>query len=97
MSNAGIASNALAARSIELCGRQLDTRNNAEHGGFGYSDTGVGLLVSNPSIAGKVLKTPVASSQVAPTILRYLGLDPESLKSVRDEKTTALPGLGLED
>jgi arylsulfatase A-like enzyme len=70
---------------------------NAEHGGFGYSDTGVGLLVSNPSIATKVLKTPVATSQVAPTIIKYLGLDPDSLNSVKAEKTPVLPGLGLED
>ena len=73
------------------------SHKNMEHGGFGYSDTGVGLLVSNPSIAKNVLKTPVATSQVAPTILKYLGLDPESLKAVRAEKTAVLPGLGLED
>ena len=72
------------------------TAKNAEHGGFGYSDTGVGLLVSNPSIRAKVLKTPVATSQVAPTILKYLGLDPERLNSVRVEKTPVLPGLGLD-
>lgn len=73
------------------------TAKNAEHGGFGYSDTGVGLLVANPSITAKVLKTPVATSQVAPTILRYLGLNPSSLNSVRVEKTQVLPGLGLEN
>jgi len=70
---------------------------NAEHGGFGYSDTGVGLLVSNPSITAKMLKSPVATSQVAPTILKFLGLDPDSLNSVRVEKTEVLPGLGLEN
>jgi hypothetical protein len=73
------------------------TSKNAEHGGFGYTDTGVGLLVSNPSITKKVLKTPVATSQVAPTIIQYLGLDPESLNSVKAEKTAVLPGLGFED
>ena len=73
------------------------TAKNAEHGGFGYSDTGVGLLVSNPSITNKLLKSPVATSQVAPTILRYLGLDPQSLHSVSVEQTQVLPGLGLED
>jgi len=69
------------------------TAKNAEHGGFGYSDTGVGLIVSNPSIPAKVLKTPVATSQVAPTILEFLGLDPNSLHSVQVEKTPVLPGL----
>jgi hypothetical protein len=31
--------------------------------------------------------------QVAPTILRSLGLDPEALQAVRIEGTPALPGL----
>ncbi len=68
---------------------------NAEHGGFGYTDTGVGLIVSNPSFQAKILKTPVATSQVAPTILGLLGLDPSSLHSVQVEQTPVLPGLGL--
>lgn len=72
------------------------SHKNAEHGGFGYSDTGVGLLVSNPSLGAKVIKSPVETSQVAPTVLRYLGLDPQSLKSVAAEKTTVLPGLGAD-
>jgi arylsulfatase A-like enzyme len=49
--------------------------------------------VSNPNLQPAVVKTPVASSQVAPTILSALGLDPESLKSVQIEKTEVLPGL----
>jgi predicted AlkP superfamily pyrophosphatase or phosphodiesterase len=72
------------------------TAKNAEHGGFGYSDTNVGLIVSNPNLHAHVLEAPVATSQVAPTILRALGIDPEQLKSVRVEKTKVLPGLGLE-
>ena len=73
------------------------TAKNAEHGGFGYSDTGVGLIVSNPSITPRVLKTPVATSQVAPTILQFLGLDPNSLHSVQVEQTPVLPGLSFGD
>jgi hypothetical protein len=38
----------------------------------------------------------VATSQVAPTILQELGIDPQELKSVRVEKTKVLPGLGGE-
>ena len=72
------------------------TKKNAEHGGFSYGDTNVGLIVSNPTLQARVLKTPVATSQVAPTILRALEIDPENLKSVRLEKTKPLPGLGLE-
>src|SRR5438270_7120599 len=66
---------------------------NAEHGGFSFGDTNVGLIVSNPHLSARVVKTPVATSQVAPTILRALDIDPEQLKSVRVEHTQALPGL----
>ena len=67
------------------------TAKNAEHGGFSFGDTNVGLIVSNPSIKAKTLKTPVATSQVAPTLLQYLGIDPQKLMSVRSEKTEVLP------
>ena len=67
---------------------------NAEHGGYNYSDTNVGLIVSIPGLEAKTIKSPVTSAQVAPTILRALGLDPAALKSVRVEKTRPLPGLG---
>jgi arylsulfatase A-like enzyme len=70
------------------------SKKNAEHGGFSYGDTNVGLIVSGPGLHGEVIKTPVATSQVAPTILHALGIDPKALRSVRVEKTTALPGLG---
>src|SRR5207248_2670877 len=63
------------------------TKKIAEHGGFSYGDTNVGLIVSNPTLHSTVLKTPVATSQVAPTILRALGLDANALKSVQVEKT----------
>jgi predicted AlkP superfamily pyrophosphatase or phosphodiesterase len=66
---------------------------NAEHGGFSFGDTNVGLIVSNPGIKAAVIKTPVATSQVAPTILQALGLDPSSLHSVQVEKTVELPEL----
>ena len=72
------------------------TKKNGEHGGFSYGDTNVGLIVSNPALQARVLKSLVATSQVAPTILRALEIDPDELKSVRLEKTKPLPGLGLE-
>ena len=68
-------------------------KKNAEHGGFSFGDTNVGLIVSNPELRKKVIKTPVATSQVAPTILHALELDPGALRSVRVEKTRELPGL----
>jgi Type I phosphodiesterase / nucleotide pyrophosphatase len=69
------------------------SKKNAEHGGFSFGDTNVGLVVSNPELGSHVVKTPVATSQVAPTILQVLGLDPSALKSVRIEHTEVLPGL----
>jgi len=66
---------------------------NAEHGGFSFADTNVGLIVSNPAIHHHTVKTPVSTSQVAPTILEMLGIDPDALKSVRVEHTQVLPDL----
>ncbi len=66
---------------------------NAEHGGFSFADTNVGLIVSNPRFDAKVVKTPVLSSSVAPTILKALGIDPQELNSVQVEHTPVLPGL----
>jgi hypothetical protein len=65
----------------------------AEHGGFSFGDTNVGLIVSRPHLHSRTLKTPVLTSQVAPTILRALGLDPDALQSVQIEHTPVLPGL----
>jgi hypothetical protein len=69
------------------------SKKNAEHGGMSFGDTSVGLIVSNPRFPGVVLKTPVLTSQVAPTILQALDIEPEALKSVRVERTAVLPGL----
>jgi hypothetical protein len=69
------------------------TAKNAEHGGMSFGDTNVGLIVSNPRLPSVVLKTPVATSQVAPTILQALDIEPEALKSVVVEHTAVLPGL----
>jgi hypothetical protein len=69
------------------------TKKNAEHGGFSFGDTNVGLIVSHPDLPAQTIKTLVLSSQVAPTILRALGIDPAELNSVRVEGTKSLPGL----
>jgi hypothetical protein len=70
------------------------TKKNAEHGGFSFGDTNVGLIISNPRLPARTIKTPVLTSQVAPTILEALGLDAEALGAVRLEHTPVLPGLG---
>ena len=68
-------------------------KKNAEHGGLSFGDTNVGLIVSYPRLGRLVVKTPVATSQVAPTILNALGIDPGALHSVGVEHTEVLPGL----
>lgn len=69
-------------------------KKNAEHGGLSVGDVSVGLLLSHPDFEGTLVKTPVATSQVAPTILKVLGLEPGALKAVRLEHTAVLPGFG---
>jgi hypothetical protein len=53
----------------------------------------VGLIVSHPDLPAQTIKTLVLSSQVAPTILWSLGIDPDELKAVRVEGTKVLPPL----
>ena len=68
-------------------------KKQAEHGGFAQDDTNVMLLVSNPSFEPGIVTSFVETTQVAPTILEALGLDPRSLDAVRIEGTPVLPGL----
>jgi hypothetical protein len=65
----------------------------SEHGGATLDDTNVTLLVSNPSLHHKTVARHVGTQQVAPTILRALGLEPSALEAVRIEGTAVLPGL----
>jgi arylsulfatase A-like enzyme len=67
----------------------------SEHGGFAPDDTSVIMLVSNPNLTAKTLLSPVQTTQVAPTILRLLGLDPYQLQAVQLDGTPVLPGLPL--
>jgi hypothetical protein len=70
---------------------------NAEHGGFSFGDTNVGLIVSNPALHSRTVKAPVATSQVAASILRALGISPSELQAVRQEGTSVLPFLFSND
>ena len=67
------------------------TSKLAEHGGFAHDDVNVMMLLSNPSFEPRTVDTPVETAQIAPTILKVLGLDPQSLDSVRIEGTPVLP------
>lgn len=70
-----------------------NTPGIAEHGGFGDEDTHVPILIANPSLPSGTVESAVQTSQIAPTILKMLGLDPQKLEAVQIEKTQVLPGL----
>jgi len=63
----------------------------AEHGGFNEDDVHTALLLSMDGIQGAVVKSATTNQQVAPTIIRALGLDPASLDAVRQEQIHVLP------
>lgn len=62
-----------------------------DHGGFAHDDTNVILLVSHPDFSPRTVVAPVATTQVAPTIIEALGLAPTALDAVRAEGTAVLP------
>ncbi len=65
----------------------------AEHGGDTPADRHVPILVSGAGVAaGRAVSAPVETTQIAPTILRLLGLNPDELAAVRAQHTAALPG-----
>ena len=67
----------------------------AEHGGANPQDRDVPLVVSgNPVRLHLSLPTPVETTQIAPTILKLLGLDPNFLQAVQIEHTQVLPLTG---
>jgi len=66
----------------------------AEHGGFDQQDRNVPILVDLPGRAnGSTISAPVETTQIAPTILTLLGLNPGELRAVQIEHTQVLPGI----
>jgi hypothetical protein len=64
----------------------------ADHGGDNPQDRGVALVVSGAGVrGGQVSGGSVETTQIAPTILELLGLDPNSLQAVQIEHTAVLP------
>ncbi|MBC7403887.1 MAG: phosphodiesterase, partial [Microbacteriaceae bacterium] len=73
----------------------------AEHGGAGADDRDVPLVVSTVGASGnrddrddsrsRTVDSVVETTQIAPTILKLLGLDPKQLQAVRIEGTDVLP------
>jgi len=70
------------------------TAKIAEHGGADFQDRNVPILVSGPGIRhSRSVDAPVETTQIAPTILTLLGLNPGELQAVQKEHTQVLPGL----
>jgi hypothetical protein len=66
----------------------------AEHGGDNPADRDVPLLVYAPgTVPPANVHAQVETTQVAPTILRLLGLDPGALQAVQIEGTKVLPAI----
>ena len=64
----------------------------AEHGGDNPQDRDVALVVSGAGVeGGSVNNSSVETTQIAPTILELLGLNPNALLAVQAEHTAALP------
>ena len=63
----------------------------AEHGGANPQDRDVPLVVSGAGVDHSVSSKWVETTQIAPTILRLLGLNPGALQAVQIEHTQALP------
>jgi len=64
----------------------------AEHGGAAADDRDVPLVVSGAAVLhGQVNGDPALTTQIAPTILSLLGLDPSQLQAVQVEHTAVLP------
>jgi hypothetical protein len=81
----------IAAQGVVYTGKQGKI---AEHGGNAPGDRDVPILVAAPGADhGRTVGRPVETTQIAPTILALLGLDPDALSAVRAEHTAVLPGL----
>ena len=68
------------------------TSKIAEHGGASPTDRNVPIVVTGPGEGSEhgMADEPVQTTQIAPTVLRALGLDPGELAAVRAESTSGL-------
>jgi len=64
-----------------------------EHGGFSHDDTNVVLLLSNPNFNPRTVTAAVGTAQVAPSILKALGIPTSALDAVVAEGTAVLPAI----
>jgi hypothetical protein len=69
----------------------------SEHGGFNEDDVHTALLVSHPYLDPRTVRSAVSNQQVAATIVKALGADPDELQAVQREEIHVLPFLFRED
>ena len=81
--------------SAEVCNHPANrsAHSRESHGGANLDDRNAAVLISNPALTPVLNTALVQTTQVAPTILKALGLDPSELQSVKIEGTEALPAL----
>jgi len=65
----------------------------AEHGGYTRQDRHVALVIAGAGIHHDIVNEHVETTQIAPTILKLLRLDPNELQAVRREGTHILPNV----
>jgi hypothetical protein len=63
----------------------------SEHGGFNEDDVHTALLVSFEDLDAAIVTTATTNQQVAPTVLKALGINPNELQAVQVEQIPALP------
>jgi len=68
------------------------TKKIAEHGGLSDDDRKVACFVSAKGLKKRVIDERISTRQVAPTVLKVLGLDTEKLQGARAQGTRTLQG-----
>jgi hypothetical protein len=68
-----------------------------DHAGVHEQDLHVAMVMAGPKVEAGTVSAPVSLRQVAPTILKALGLKPRALAAVRLEHTKRLPTADNDD
>jgi hypothetical protein len=63
----------------------------AEHGGFNENELHVPITIVHNTVKHGIVQAPVTTTQLAPTMLNMLNIDPHSLTGVTLEGTAVLP------
>lgn len=79
-------------------GYLLGSNKRGEHGGFSEDDSHIALILGGnipADLQGTIQDGNVLDTQIAPTMLEALGLDPSLLQGAVIDGTSDLPGTGL--